>query len=101
MSGDYGSDRFRSFAERYIIERARNWPSDGKDGERAWEALLDARRIYTQIKEQAKVNHPDAEVGGATQRQPPTTGPIGKGVSLGPGMNMVPVPRSALAKLLK
>lgn len=42
--------RFRSFAERYLVERCRDWKEDEID-ERAWEAILQARSIYNKVKE--------------------------------------------------
>lgn len=45
--------RFRSFAERYIMERAKNWP-EGKEIELAWETISQARTIYNMIKEQGR-----------------------------------------------
>lgn len=64
--------RFRSFAERYVIERARNWPADGKERERAYDAMLDARGIYDQI---ALVDTTMADMGYAGQpvQQQPVT----------------------------
>lgn len=42
--------RFRSFAERYVVERCRDWREDQIDA-RAWEAILQARSIYNKVKE--------------------------------------------------
>jgi hypothetical protein len=44
------NNRFRSFAERYIVERCRDWKEDDVDA-RAWEAILQARSIYNKVKE--------------------------------------------------
>lgn len=46
-------DRFRSFAERYIIERASKFET-GKEREQAWAATLDAKSIYQSIGRVAK-----------------------------------------------
>ena len=40
--------RFRSFAERYLIERCRLWPED-EWKERAWATILQARTVYKMI----------------------------------------------------
>jgi hypothetical protein len=42
--------RFRSFAERYLVERCRDWKESEID-DRAWEAILQARTIYNKVKE--------------------------------------------------
>lgn len=42
--------RFRSFCERYVVERCRDWPQDQIEA-RAWEAILEARSIYNKVKE--------------------------------------------------
>jgi hypothetical protein len=52
------NQRFRSFAERYVIERCRDWPAD-KVGENAWEAILQARTIYNKVKEVGRTLGPD------------------------------------------
>ncbi len=44
------NQRFRSFAERYIIERCRDWPQREVD-ERTWAAILEAKSIYNKVKE--------------------------------------------------
>ena len=41
--------RFRSFAERYLIERVRMFRPDKID-EDTWACILDAKRAYKQIK---------------------------------------------------
>lgn len=41
-------DRFRSFAERYVIERANGFRK-GFEREDAWEATLDARTMFNNI----------------------------------------------------
>jgi hypothetical protein len=42
-------ERFRSFAERYVIERAQSF-TVGHEQEEAWRALLDAKSLYMQVK---------------------------------------------------
>ena len=42
--------RFRSFAERYIVERCRDW-KEGEIDERTWEAILQAKSIYNKVRE--------------------------------------------------
>lgn len=44
------NQRFRSFCERYIVERARDWKEEEVDA-RAWEAILQARSIYNKVRE--------------------------------------------------
>lgn len=41
--------RYRSFAERYVVERARTFPI-GRENEAAWEAALQAKTIYKMIQ---------------------------------------------------
>ena len=50
-------DRFTSFAERYVIERAAKF-TEGKELEEAWRALQDADKIYGMIQ---RHNQPDPE----------------------------------------
>ncbi len=40
--------RFRSFAERYVVERASTFPV-GQEREASWQAILDAKHIYKRI----------------------------------------------------
>lgn len=51
-------DRFRSFAERYIIERASGFRT-GHEREDAWTATLDAKTIYGNIARAAQDAEPD------------------------------------------
>jgi hypothetical protein len=44
------NSRFRSFAERYIIERCKDW-KEGEIDERAWACILEAQSIYAKVKE--------------------------------------------------
>jgi len=44
--------RFRSFAERYIIERASSFET-GKEDAGIWKALQDAKRAYSMIERSA------------------------------------------------
>ena len=46
-------DRFRSFAERYIVERASTF-TKSKEREEAWAATLDAKTIYQNIARAAQ-----------------------------------------------
>ena len=46
---DQEQTRFRSFAERYVIERASGFKSDTD----AWTAVQDAMRIYKMIQQQS------------------------------------------------
>lgn len=46
--GQGEKERFRSFAERYVIERAGHWKS-GEEDTGAWAAIQDAKRVYHQI----------------------------------------------------
>lgn len=50
-------DRFRSFAERYIIERAGQF-RPGFEREDAWNATIDAKTIYQNIALHAKTAEP-------------------------------------------
>jgi hypothetical protein len=51
-------DRFRSFAERYIVERAGQFEK-GKEREEAWQATLDAKTIYQNIARAARDAEPE------------------------------------------
>lgn len=51
--------RFRSFAERYIIERCREW-KEGEINERAWAALLEAKSVYAKVKQVSRTLGRDA-----------------------------------------
>jgi hypothetical protein len=42
--------RFRSFAERYVIERAQGFPV-GHELEHAWAAIEDAKKMYGMIEQ--------------------------------------------------
>lgn len=68
------TSRFRSFAERYVIERAGTFTT-GNELEGAWQALQDAKKIYNMIGEarDPDANYPDAtqQAGGATQAPMP------------------------------
>jgi len=46
----YSDPRFRSFAERYLIERASTFRTDKID-EDTWKCILDAKRAYKQIEQ--------------------------------------------------
>lgn len=46
--GSGEKERFRSFAERYVIERAGHW-KPGEEDTGAWAAIQDAKRVYHQI----------------------------------------------------
>ena len=54
---DQEQTRFRSFAERYVIERASGFKSDTD----AWTAVQDAIRIYRMIEQQSGRVHPQAD----------------------------------------
>lgn len=54
-------DRFRSFAERYVVERATHF-TKGKEREDAWQATLDAKTIYANIARSAKDVEPEVSL---------------------------------------
>ena len=56
-------DRFRSFAERYIIARAPEF-TKGKELEEGWQAIQDAKKLY-----QMTAAVQDAEQSKVTQQQ--------------------------------
>jgi hypothetical protein len=74
MGFNNDEERFRSYAERYIIERAHTFRA-GHEKEDAWAALLDAKSTYAQI----------AGVASATYREQADTqaAPAGAGVACG------------------
>jgi hypothetical protein len=46
--------RFRSFAERYLVERCRLWPADADTAQMAWDTIAQAKTIYKMILEQGR-----------------------------------------------
>jgi hypothetical protein len=83
-------DRFRSFCERYIIERAGKFDV-GREQEQAWLALQDAKKIYGMVAE-AK-NETDKE---------PSSWPAGQGAQQGtPNPPMRPGQIAYVPPLLK
>jgi len=46
--------RFRSFAERYLLERCRHWPADCNAEDIAWKTIAQARTVYKMILEQGR-----------------------------------------------
>jgi hypothetical protein len=51
--------RFRSFAERFMIERASTFRADHID-EDTWKCILDAKRAYKQIEAMGRTVSDDA-----------------------------------------
>ena len=49
-------DRFQSFAERYVIERASHYRG-GNEQQDAWQALQDAKKIYDMIGEATRLRN--------------------------------------------
>lgn len=47
-------ERFRSFAERYIVARASVW-KPGEEDTAGWVAVQDAKRLYKQIAKQGEI----------------------------------------------
>lgn len=85
-------ERFRSFAERYVIERALNF-RPGHEQEDAWAAMLDAKGIYAQIRGlgAASFGVQDSNPGQATQAAPSAAlGTGGSAFHSGGGGNPVP-----------
>lgn len=77
-------DRFRSFAERYIVERAATF-TKGKEREEAWTATLDAKTIYHNIARASRDVDQDQPTGqaGVAAAGP---SPGASGGLVGPGM---------------
>lgn len=74
------SKRFRSFAERYIVERAGTFAQGEKELEDAWKCILSATSIYKMIDGAAnKFRTQDPYAGMASQAQgmPGVVGNIG------------------------
>ena len=70
-SGGYGqTDRFRSFAERYIIERASSFIK-GKELEEGWQAAQDAKKLYQIIADIAQVDQSPSEITSPTPQAQP------------------------------
>jgi hypothetical protein len=58
MASQMEKDRFRSFAERYVIERASTLPNEDHEGlNLAWQAVQQATRIYQLIATKAENLH--------------------------------------------
>lgn len=103
MARETEKERFRSFAERYVVARAPSFRA-AHEKEDAWLAVEDAKRIYLQIGEtgdRAFADNPTA--GQATQAPPPTrprrmpglnTGPMGPpgAVPANPPIQPAPAP---------
>lgn len=71
QSNQAGFDRFRSFAERYVIERTASF-SPGAELEGAWRAIQDAKKIYCMIAEaKSDVDNPGAHRGEGVAAPPP------------------------------
>jgi hypothetical protein len=51
---NFDKQRFRSFCERYLIERAGSF-LPGQERQDAWNAVLDANAIYKIIEQQGEV----------------------------------------------
>lgn len=66
-----GFDRFRSFAERYVVERAAHFRV-GFEQDDAWKAILDAKTIYGQIAAHAHTSQDaiDAQAMGNSAQNP-------------------------------
>lgn len=62
-------DRFESFAERYIIERAHAF-QPGREKEDAWQALNDAEKVYGMVQERTAVRN------GANQARDAASSPM-------------------------
>src|ERR1700688_1985366 len=58
-------DRFRSFAERYLIARAETF-EPGKELEQGWQTIMDAKKLY-QMMARASVDEAPDEARNATQ----------------------------------
>jgi hypothetical protein len=106
MSSDQEQTRFRSFAERYVIERASGFKTDGD----AWACIQDAARVYKMIAQQSvsvseTMREAAAPVGaGAMQSQGATQGgPAFPAVSDGVqrALQTAEQPLSLAMKLLK
>lgn len=83
-------ERFRSFAERYIIERAQSF-AIGEEREAAWKALLDAKSAYMQIRGMAEATfaqnkNPQVGVAAAPPANPCTGRQVPKYKSAGPAV---------------
>lgn len=84
-------DRFRSFAERYVVARAEHFRI-GHEREDAWSATMDAKTVYGNIARMASDAEPDMG-GNATQAGTSAGSPGGTGAM---NFNIPPKkPRSA------
>ena len=72
---DQEQTRFRSFAERYVIERASGFKSDTD----AWTAVQDAMRVYKMIEQQSAHVSPRLDPTELAQKQPPNPTQVGAG----------------------
>ena len=67
MTNGQQYDRFRSFAERYIIARAAEF-TKGKELEEGWQAIQDAKKLY-QMTADASTDAENTEQAQAVQQQ--------------------------------
>lgn len=79
MMNQSNEERFRSFAERFVLARAPTF-RDGKIEDDSWAAILDAKSIYAKIESVSKGFARNDEDGSAEQARANVggfTGPIG------------------------
>lgn len=67
-------DRWRSFAERYVVARAEHF-TKGTELQEGWQAIQNAKKLYEMI---ARVPSPDAQRGEGATAAPP--GPMIHGI---------------------
>jgi hypothetical protein len=79
---DQEQTRFRSFAERYVIERAREFKTDVD----AWTCIQDAVRVYKMIAQQS-TSVSEALREPADTAAPGATGPMGVAPASLPGQS--------------
>lgn len=67
--------RFRSFVERFLVERASAFDKNNVDKD-VWEALMQAKTAYSQIALISESMYPDAKPGGASTQAVGATGAV-------------------------
>lgn len=88
------SKRFRSFAERYIVERAATFRDGEHELEDAWKCILAAKSIYNMTDQAANAFRKETMQGGAmsgASQQAPQGPLIGTGIQ-NPPRNIYGVP---------
>lgn len=104
MAEDKGCDRFRSFAERYVIARAGSF-DPSKSLEDSWACVQEAKKVYMLIARASDDLEPPQQVPNAAATQGPSaasmlglTGAIGSSQHILDMLQMGDVPTAQLVR---